>query len=259
MLHLDWESGPTFIYNTCSRFVPDDEKSSFNTGYHYRTCFEHPWQETPLTHDLTVDALAKYTEGLEPGIVVVDTVSAAFTDRNLKPGWEYVNMIVRSVVQPFHAWAHSTGWSVIFVHHLNKSGAITGSAAWSAAVDIVCKFWRDIEKGSNRGSYDMLGRLDNPISRRFADYTPYAIQYVGTQEQKDQEVQDGVISCRADTVYEILRSESVDKIATMALRKIIAPIVSRADRQDKVIDNLLSRQLLRRGEKIGRSIIFEVK
>jgi hypothetical protein len=252
IVYLDWESGPTFIYNTCSQFVNPGDQLRFNPDFHYRTCFDHPWQETSLPNVLTVDHLKDYTTGIKPGIVVIDTVTAAFSGFSGDPKWSYNNGTVRQLLQPFHSWSHSSGWSIIFVHHFNKSGGIEGSMAWQAGVDVVCKFWRDIDKSSHRGRYDLSGRLDKPIDRRWADYSDHGIVFV---PQGKAEPQNGV-RLRADRLYDVLTSGNIDKIETMPLRALME--TKRVPTQNDIIDDLVNRKCLSPAEKIGRKMIFQV-
>ena len=77
-----------------------------------------------LPRVLTVAYLDAVTRDLEPGVLVVDTVMAALgTQFAARVGGSYTPEIVAAALQPILEWCHRTGWTIVGLHHLNKTGS----------------------------------------------------------------------------------------------------------------------------------------
>lgn len=96
-----------------------------------------------LPQVLTPAYLDGVVKKYQPKIVVVDPLRAAFAATPKLPnGWENDSGTMTTLLAPFRQWAHDNSVAVIFIHHHNKQGGISGSAAIQACSDVLWNFDR---------------------------------------------------------------------------------------------------------------------
>jgi hypothetical protein len=167
VLYLDWENPRNYVSGWTKKFLGQEDTKLWQDNFHYATASVHPSGEGVLPEYLTIPFLDEVIKGREKGTIIVDTVRGAFhACPGNQPNWENSSSEIARLIRPIHAWAHKVGWSVVFLHHLNKTGGLSGSTDLCGAVDLVCLFDRDVEGGDNECKFTMLGRLPAPIARR---------------------------------------------------------------------------------------------
>jgi hypothetical protein len=94
---------------------------------------------------------------MEPGVLVVDTVMAALGSQfAARVGGSYTPEIVATALQPLLEWCHRTGWTIIGLHHLNKTGSTACSYEFRARPDIL---WDYTGEGKSVRTLEFGGRL----------------------------------------------------------------------------------------------------
>jgi hypothetical protein len=105
----------------------------------YATC----GGDNSLPQVLTTTYLDGVVRRHRPKIVVIDPLRAAFAATPKMPsGWENDSGTMTTLLAPFRQWAHHNNVAVVFVHHFNRQGTISGSAAIQACSDVLWNFDR---------------------------------------------------------------------------------------------------------------------
>lgn len=96
-----------------------------------------------LPQVLTTGYLDGIKKKFSPRIIVIDPLRAAFAGTpKLPAGWENDSGTMTTLLAPFRQWAHENNVAVIFVHHFNRQGTMSGSAAIQACSDVLWNFER---------------------------------------------------------------------------------------------------------------------
>ena len=116
------------------------------------------WVEAKrLPRVLTVAYLDSVTRDMEPGVLVVDSLMAALGPQfAARVGGSYTPEIVAAALQPLLEWCHGTGWTIIGLHHLNKTGSTACSYEFRARPDIL---WDYAGEGKSVRTLEFGGRL----------------------------------------------------------------------------------------------------
>ena len=110
-----------------------------------------------LPKTLTTQYLSAVTEGLPPGMLAVDTVMAAMAPQFARQsGGSYTPEIVAAALQPLLEWSHESGWTLVGLHHFNKSGSTSCSYEFRARPDVL---WEYEGEGTAVRTLRFSGRL----------------------------------------------------------------------------------------------------
>jgi AAA domain-containing protein len=152
-----------------------------------------------------VRALRKAIEGIEPVLLVVDTLTRAWDLDDENSSRE-----VKKELQPWIDLAHGTGVAVVLNHHDNKAGGehgrqARGSGDIVAAVDqaLFLSRVKGDDGDSPRRILRAIGRYEEPVEAMLLDYDPQAgYRFVGSAK--------GIEMRKADEPYEALLEKFPD-------------------------------------------------
>lgn len=97
----------------------------------------------------------------DPSIIVIDPLRGAFAaTEGLPDGWEKDSGTMTLLLDPIRNWAHANGVAVFLIHHNNRQGTISGSAAIQACTDVLWDF--DRKKEETIATVRITKRLPNP-------------------------------------------------------------------------------------------------
>lgn len=194
VLYLDWENPVNYVANWAVKFAAGLDPKPWGDYVHYRTHYPLPLCEETVPTYLQPEYLACVVKPFEPGVIVVDTVRGAFgSTPKLQPNWECQPSEVGKLLRPFTTWAHGSGWSVVFLHHLNQGGKVSGATDFLASCDVACRFWRNRDEGKHRCSFSLMGRLSSPIEKRAMQFHGDKFEFLGldlTEARKAKELSD---------------------------------------------------------------------
>ena len=176
VVYLDWENPDRYLSTCLQRYLPRDDWEA------NRKRFIKPAR---LPRALTADWLRRFmtTNHLldgEPGLIVVDSARRAFG--GLFPGvpaWENSASEVDRALKPLQDLARETGWTILIVHHHNKSGGTSGSTDWEACPDFI---WTYRQDGANR-KLDLRGRLTQRVEPLVFSWDGQVVSKVGTASE----------------------------------------------------------------------------
>ena len=155
---LDYENPPQYVANNLLEYRERDQWPTVSDNLHIPSQLP-----TGLTAEWIEDCIRNRCGLTEEDnvLIVIDSARRAFSALFPKvPNWENSASEVGKAVNPLHALAHRTGWSILLVHHDNKSGGVSGSADWRGSVDFV---WRYAIKSEQLRHLSIEGRLlDSP-------------------------------------------------------------------------------------------------
>lgn len=104
----------------------------------------------------------------EKGLVIIDSARRAFNGLFAGiPNWENSASAVDQALKPLLDLARDTGWTMMIIHHQNKTGSTSGSTDWEACPDYIWSYDRD-SAGQRRLS--IKGRLTRRVEPLVFDW-----------------------------------------------------------------------------------------
>ena len=198
---LDYENPPQYVANNLLEYRERDQWLNVSDNLHIPSQLP-----TGLTAEWVEDCVRNRCNLTDEDnvLIVIDSARRAFSALFPKvPNWENSASEVGKAVNPLHALAHRTGWSILLVHHDNKSGGVSGSADWRGSVDFV---WRYAIKSEYLRHLSIEGRLlDSPNA--------LAIRKEGRKVVLSGTAYDDIISMDTTTTNGLL---SIIPVATLA-------------------------------------------
>ncbi|QDV34651.1 hypothetical protein ElP_25430 [Tautonia plasticadhaerens] len=136
------------------------------------------------------------------GILVIDTLIAAFGRRFADSSLLNNSVDVSQVTDDLRAIAAATGWAVVLICHSSKASSdAMGSAQWQGGVDLILKAGRP--EGEEVGELRGRGRGIEPWSREFS-LAPGGLvtcRAVGAARQDEQEAARGAREAEDDALF----------------------------------------------------------
>ena len=204
IMYLDFENARDYVFNYANTLAGDC-REQFDQFVNYYTIAKHPSGVGTLPDFLTTSWLSREVNELVKdrgyegkGLILIDTLRGAFSRTpGIAPDWENSASGIGQLLRPIQSWCHQSGWSVVVMHHHNKMGKYSGSTEMLAASDLVCDMWRDVDGDKHESCYHVIGRLPNPIAKRYMsfDFANSRFVFLGTgSEKKDNALMRDVLN-----------------------------------------------------------------
>ena len=182
VLYVDLENPPEYITGNFAQYLRNPSQAKIR-------CL-HPENRPTVIDGNWLESYIEASGFEEKGVVVIDSATIAFGALfGDNPNWDNQAACVRNAVDPINAVARRTGWSVIIIHHDNKSGGIRGSADWAGAVDLI---WRLSPDGDKR-TMTVRGRLLEQPPALILTKVGTRLELLGTKhETQEAEIQSDI-------------------------------------------------------------------
>lgn len=238
VIYLNYEVGTWFfvdrIRQAVGKRLPDDlNKHLICFNLDAETPKARP--KNPLDGDWLFEVLQDYWEEYQnnKGIICVDTFRSSNRGNNdLKAGWENSDM-AGQLIDKLHFFAHQTGWSVLIVHHKNKTGGTSGHNSITSMVDTVDNFWR--VENTNLINIQTTKRVLKEETRAFRfDKESNRYQFVGTVDEvvnqakleNAQQIKDRIVQLVAEGEKSAGELEKTIPVAHQIVRNCITTLVN---------------------------------
>src|SRR5690606_32307375 len=171
---------------------------------------------------LTPDNLRQYINSEQKGVIVIDSATPALA---LRKDEENQGGEVGHRLRLFQQFARTSGWTVVMIHHLKKTGGgymdLSGSREWIAAPDLLMTWSLDEngekEDGMKKGTLEVIGRVPD-IEPQILYLGRNKVRIAGSQtDMMVQEIVDVLLVNPGMTVEELTRTVQLPRRELLTL------------------------------------------